>query len=371
MLIGVPKEIKNHEYRVALTPAGVQELCAHKHEVLIQKGAGDHAGFSDADFEQAGAQMVEEASELFARAQLIVKVKEPQSDEIKMLRPGQILFAYLHLAPDPEQTKALLASGASCVAFETVTDDFHALPLLTPMSEVAGRMAVQEGAYWLESVRGGSGVLLGGVPGVAPANVLIIGGGVVGSNAAQVAVGMGAQVTIVDRSLRRLRQLDELYGPKIVTQYSTEAVIEHHLQSADLVIGAVLIPGATAPKLVSRAMLKGMRPGSVMVDVAIDQGGCFETSRATSHDSPTFIVDRIIHYCVANMPGAVARTSTVALANATLPFVAALADKGLQGAMAADPHLCNGLNIHQGKVTEPNVASALDYEHVSAQAALA
>ncbi len=371
MLIGVPKEIKNHEYRVALTPAGVQELCARKHKVLIQSGAGVHAGFSDAHYEQAGAQLAKDARTVFEQAQLVVKVKEPQPEECKMLRSGQILFAYLHLAPDPEQTKALLASGASCVAFETVTDDFHALPLLTPMSEVAGRMAVQEGAYWLESVRGGSGVLLGGVPGVAPANVLIIGGGVVGSNAAQVAVGMGAQVTIVDRSLRRLRQLDELYGAKIVTQYSTEAVIEHHLKTSDLVIGAVLIPGATAPKLVSRAMLKGMRPGSVMVDVAIDQGGCFATSRATSHDSPTFIVDDIIHYCVANMPGAVARTSTVGLANATLPFVVALADKGLAKAMADDAHLRNGLNIHQGKVTEPNVASALGYEYVSAQAALA
>ena len=371
MLIGVPKEVKNHEYRVALTPAGVQELCARKHKVLIQSGAGIYAGFSDAHYEQAGAQMVKDAQSVFAQAQLVVKVKEPQPEECKMLRPGQILFAYLHLAPDPEQTKALLASGASCVAFETVTDDFHALPLLTPMSEVAGRMAVQEGAYWLESVRGGSGILLGGVPGVAPANVLIIGGGVVGSNAAQVAVGMGAQVTIVDRSLRRLRQLDELYGPKIVTQYSTEAVIEHHLKTSDLVIGAVLIPGATAPKLVSRAMLKGMRPGSVMVDVAIDQGGCFETSRVTSHDSPTFIVDDIIHYCVANMPGAVARTSTVGLANATLPFVAALADKGLAKAMADDVHLRHGLNIHQGKVTEPNVASALGYEYVSAEVAIA
>jgi len=370
MLIGIPKEIKNHEYRVALTPAGVQELCARKHNVLIQSGAGVHAGFSDAQYEQAGAQLAKDARSVFEQAELVVKVKEPQAEECQMLRAGQLLFAYLHLAPDPEQTKALLASGASCIAFETVTDDFHSLPLLTPMSEVAGRMAVQEGAYWLESVRGGSGVLLGGVPGVAPANVLIIGGGVVGSNAAQIAVGMGARVTIVDRSLRRLRQLDELYGSKIVTQYSTKAVIEHHLQSADLVIGAVLIPGATAPKLVTREMLKGMRAGSVMVDVAIDQGGCFATSKATTHESPTFVVDNIIHYCVANMPGAVARTSTVGLANATLPFVAALADKGLVAAMAADRHLRNGLNIHQGKVTEPNVAAALSYEYVPPEQAL-
>lgn len=370
MLIGVPKEIKNHEYRVALTPAGVQELCARTHKVLIQKGAGVDAGFSDTDFEQAGAQLVDDAATLFACVQLIVKVKEPQPDECKMLRPSQLLFAYLHLAPDLTQTKALLASGASCIAFETVTDDFHSLPLLTPMSEVAGRMAVQEGAYWLESVRGGSGVLLGGVPGVSPANVLIIGGGVVGSNAAQIAVGMGARVTIVDQSLRRLRQLDEQYGSRIVTQYSTNAVIDYHLKSSDLVIGAVLIPGAAAPKLVTREMLNGMRPGSVIVDVAIDQGGCFETSKATTHDAPTYIVDNIIHYCVTNMPGAVARTSTVGLANATLPFVAALADKGLIKAMQDDAHLRNGLNVHNGQVTEPNVAAALGFDYVPAHKAL-
>lgn len=370
MLIGVPAEVKNHEYRVGVTPAGVQELRRHRHEVLIQKGAGVRAGFNDVDYEQAGAQLVDDAASLYARAELILKVKEPQPDECAMLRPGQIVFAYLHLAPDAAQAKALLASGASCIAYETVTDPFHSLPLLTPMSEVAGRMAIQEGAYWLESVRGGSGVLLGGVPGVAPANVLILGGGVVGTHAAQVAVGMGASVTVVDRSLRRLRQLAELYGPQISTQYSTETVIDFHLKTADLVIGSVLIPGATAPKLVKREMLKGMRPGSVMVDVAIDQGGCFETSRVTSHESPTFVVDNIIHYCVGNMPGAVARTSTVGLANATLPFVLALADKGLAGAMRDDEHLCNGLNIHRGQVTEPNVAEALGYEYVPADVAL-
>lgn len=370
MLIGVPAEVKNHEYRVGVTPAGVQELRRHRHEVLIQKGAGVRAGFNDVDYEQAGAQLVDDAASLYARAELILKVKEPQPDECAMLRPGQIVFAYLHLAPDAAQAKALLASGASCIAYETVTDPFHSLPLLTPMSEVAGRMAIQEGAYWLESVRGGSGVLLGGVPGVAPANVLILGGGVVGTHAAQVAVGMGASVTVVDRSLRRLRQLAELYGPQISTQYSTETVIDFHLKTADLVIGSVLIPGATAPKLVKREMLKGMRPGSVMVDVAIDQGGCFETSRVTSHESPTFVVDNIIHYCVGNMPGAVARTSTVGLANATLPFVLALADKGLAGAMRDDEHLRNGLNIHRGQVTEPNVAEALGYEYVPADVAL-
>jgi alanine dehydrogenase len=301
---------------------------------------------------------------------MIVKVKEPQTAECKKLRKGQLLFAYLHLAPDPEQARLLMASGASCVAYESVTDANHGLPLLAPMSEVAGRLSVQQGAFCLEKIRGGNGILLGGVPGVAPASVVVIGGGVVGLSAARIAMGMGARVTLLDRSLPRLRQLDDLYGGQLTTQYSTIENIEQALRKADLVIGAVLIPGAAAPKLVSRAMLKIMKPGSVMVDVAIDQGGCFETSRPTTHEDPVYTVDGIIHYCVTNMPGAVARTSTIALTNATLPFALALANKGLHKALLEDPHLRNGLNVHGGKITAKPVADALSFEYVEAEKAL-
>tara|TARA_R110002167_G_scaffold89012_11_gene240203 strand:- start:30791 stop:31912 length:1122 start_codon:yes stop_codon:yes gene_type:complete len=370
MIVGVPKEVKNNEYRVGLTPAGVRELCSHGHKVLVQRDAGTGTGFDDALYEQVGAQLVDDAKSLYAQADMIVKVKEPQAAECKMLRKGQLLFAYLHLAPDPEQTQMLMASGASCVAYESVTDSHGALPLLAPMSEVAGRLSVQQGAFCLEKIRGGNGILLGGVPGVAPANVVVIGGGVVGLSAARIAVGMGARVTILDRSLPRLRQLDDLFVGQITTQYSTIENIEQALRKADLVIGAVLIPGAAAPKLVSRAMLKIMKPGAVMVDVAIDQGGCFETSRPTTHEDPVYEVDGIIHYCVTNMPGAVARTSTIALTNATLPFACALANKGLNKALHDDPHLRNGLNVHAGKITAKPVADALGLEYVEAEQAL-
>ncbi len=370
MIVGVPKEVKNNEYRVGLTPAGVRELCSHGHKVLVQRDAGTGTGFDDALYEQVGAQLVDDAQSLYAQADMIVKVKEPQAAECKMLRKGQLLFAYLHLAPDPEQTHMLMESGASCVAYESVTDAHGGLPLLAPMSEVAGRLSVQQGAFCLEKIRGGNGILLGGVPGVAPANVIVIGGGVVGLSAARIAVGMGARVTILDRSLPRLRQLDDLFVGQITTQYSTIENIEQALRRADLVIGAVLIPGAAAPKLVSRAMLKLMKPGAVMVDVAIDQGGCFETSRPTTHEDPVYEVDGIIHYCVTNMPGAVARTSTIALTNATLPFALALANKGLKKALQDDPHLRNGLNVHAGKITAKPVADALGLEYVEAEQAL-
>lgn len=370
MIVGVPKEIKNNEFRVGLTPAGVRELCSHGHRVLLEHDAGMGTGFSDALYEQVGAEIVADAQTLYGTADMIVKVKEPQTVECKMLREGQILFAYLHLAPDPEQAQLLLASGASCVAYESVTDEHHGLPLLAPMSEVAGRLAVQQGAFSLEKIRGGNGILLGGVPGVAPAHVVIIGGGVVGLSAARIAMGMGARVIILDRSLPRLRQIDDLYGGQLTTQYSTIENIEQALCKADLVIGAVLIPGAAAPKLVSRAMLKLMKPGTVMVDVAIDQGGCFETSRPTTHENPVYTVDGIIHYCVTNMPGAVARTSTIALTNATLPFALALANKGLKKALMDDPHLRNGLNVHAGKITAEPVATALSLNYVEAVSAL-
>src|SRR5688572_14571933 len=327
MLIGVPKEIKNHEYRVGLTPASVRELTTRGHQVLVQAGAGTAIGLADDQYQSAGAQILAGAKDIFARADMIVKVKEPQPVECAMLRPGQVLYTYLHLAPDPEQTKALVASGATCLAYETVTDRKGGLPLLAPMSEVAGRMSIQAGAHALEKAQGGSGVLLGGVPGVKPAEVMVIGGGVVGINAARMAMGLNAHVTILDRSLDRLKYLDEVYGDKLTTIYSTHDAIEERLPDTDLVIGAVLIPGAAAPKLVSRAQLKLMRPGSVLVDVAIDQGGCFETSKATTHQNPTYEVDGIVHYCVANMPGGVARTSTFALTNATLPFALQLANK--------------------------------------------
>lgn len=359
MIVGVPREIKNHEYRVGLTPAAVKEFTTHGHTVLVEVNAGEDIGFTNDLYEQAGATIVDSAAAIFAQAEMVIKVKEPQPNECKMLREGQILYTYLHLAPDALQTELLVASKASCVAYETVTDRFGGLPLLAPMSEVAGRMAVQAGAHYLEKAHGGSGTLLGGVPGVASGKVLIIGGGVVGLNAAKMAVGMGADVTLMDRSLPRLRELDDIFNSQIKTVYSTEDAIEHYSSRADLVIGAVLIPGAAAPKLLNAAHIKNMKPGSVIVDVAIDQGGCFETSKATTHQDPVYIVDDVVHYCVANMPGGVARTSTMALNNATLPFGLALANKGLKQAMLDDPHLLNGLNVHKGLVTYKAVVDAL------------
>ena len=370
MLIGVPKEIKNHEYRIGLTPAGVRELAASGHSIMIQRDGGKPIGLTDEMYVRAGAEIVESAEEIFRRAEMIIKVKEPQPAECAILRPGQVLFTYLHLAPDPEQTRALVASGATCIAYETVTNRKGGLPLLAPMSEVAGRMSIQAGAHALEIAQGGSGVLLGGVPGVEPAEVMVIGGGVVGINAARMAMGMNARVTVVDRSLDRLRYLDELYGHQLTTIYSTHDAIEERLPDTDLVIGAVLIPGATAPKLIARSQLKLMRPGSVLVDVAIDQGGCFETSKPTTHQDPTYEVDGVIHYCVANMPGGVARTSTFALTNATLPFAVQLADKGARQAMLDDEHLLNGLNVHDGKVTYKAVADVLGYDYVPSTKAL-
>lgn len=374
MIVGVPKEIKNHEYRVGLTPAAVKEFVNHGHTVLIETEAGADIGFTNDLYEQAGASIIASAEAIFAKAEMIIKVKEPQPNECKMLREGQILYTYLHLAPDPVQTELLVASKASCIAYETVTDRHGALPLLAPMSEVAGRMSVQAGAHYLEKAHGGSGTLLGGVPGVASGKVLIIGGGVVGTNAAKMAVGLGADVTILDRSLPRLRELDDIFNSQIKTVYSTEDAIEHYSSRADLVIGAVLIPGAAAPKLLNKEHIKNMKPGSVLVDVAIDQGGCFETSRATTHQDPVYIIDDVVHYCVANMPGGVARTSTMALNNATLPFGLALANKGLKQAMLDDSHLLNGLNVHKGLVTYKAVVDALgsklDLKYCSALEAL-
>jgi alanine dehydrogenase len=363
MLVGVTKEIKNHEYRVGLTPAGAKELTSRGHQVLVETTAGSGVGFDDAHYAAAGATIAPNADEVFAKADMVVKVKEPQAAECKKLRPGQVLFTYLHLAPDPEQTKLLIASDAVAIAYETVTDDRGGLPLLAPMSEVAGRMAVQAGAHSLEKAQGGAGVLLPGVPGVPPANVIVLGGGVVGINAARIAMGIGAQVTIFDVSLNRLKELDAMYGPRLMTQYSSVVAISNALTEADLVIGAVLIPGAAAPKLITRDMLKLMKSGSVIVDVAIDQGGCTETSKATTHQNPTYIVDNVVHYCVANMPGGVARTSTLALTNATLPFVLQLADKGYRKAMEDNKHLRAGLNIHHGKVTYAAVARDLGYAY--------
>lgn len=370
MLIGVPKEIKNHEYRIGLTPSGARELVVHGHQVLVQQDGGKSIGLTDEMYLKAGAQIVASAAEIFARADMIIKVKEPQPVECAMLRPGQLLYTFLHLAPDPEQTAGLIKSGCTAIAYETVTDRMGGLPLLAPMSEVAGRMSIQAGAHALEKAQGGSGVLMGGVPGVQPAQVLVIGGGVVGINAARMAMGMNARVTVVDRSLNRLKYLDELYGDRITTIYSTHDAIEARLPDVDLVVGAVLIPGAAAPKLVSRAQLSLMKPGSVLVDVAIDQGGCFETSKATTHQNPTYEVDGVIHYCVANMPGGVARTSTFALTNATLPFAVQLANKGPRQAMLDDPHLLNGLNVHAGRVTYEAVARDLGYDYVPAAVAL-
>jgi alanine dehydrogenase len=359
MRIGVPKEIKNHEYRVGLVPAGVRELVRDGHEVLVQSTAGGGIGLEDAAYQAAGARIVATAADVFAAADLIVKVKEPQLTECKMLRRGQTLFTYLHLAADLAQAKALMASGATAIAYETVTSVDGSLPLLTPMSEVAGRMAVQVGAASLQKANGGLGVLLGGVPGVAPARVVILGGGVSGTCAAEVAVGMRADVTIVDKSLKRLRQLDAIFGGRLKTVASTTEAIESLVVHADLVIGAVLVAGAAAPKLVTRAMVGKMRPGAVMVDISIDQGGCFETSRPTTHADPTFTVDGVVHYCVTNMPGAVPRTSTFALTNATLPYVKALATHGTQRALALDANLASGLNVFDGAITHEAVARDL------------
>ncbi|GAC34318.1 alanine dehydrogenase [Paraglaciecola polaris] len=359
MLIGVPKEIKNHEYRVGLTPAAVKEFVIHGHSVLVEDNAGTAIGFTNEEYIAAGADIAPDAATVFAKAEMIVKVKEPQENECKMLRKGQTLYTYLHLAPDPKQTQLLIESGATCIAYETVTDNRNALPLLAPMSEVAGRMAVQAGAHYLEKAQGGSGTLLGGVPGVAPGKVLIIGGGVVGTNSAKMALGLGADVTILDRSLPRLRELDDIFDGRVKTVFSTVDAIEHYSSKADLVVGAVLVPGATAPKLLTAEHVKNMKEGSVVVDVAIDQGGCFETSKATTHQDPVYIVDGVVHYCVANMPGGVARTSTMALNNATLPFGLALANKGPKQAMLDDAHLLNGLNVHEGKITYKAVVDAL------------
>jgi alanine dehydrogenase len=370
MRIGVPKEIKNHEYRVGMTPVSVREAVRQGHEVWVQQNAGGGIGATDADYTAAGGRIIATAEEIFAKADMIVKVKEPQAVERKMLRPGQILYTYLHLAPDPEQTKDLVASGAICIAYETVTSPRGGLPLLAPMSQVAGRMSVQAGAHALEKAQGGRGVLLGGVPGVSPAKVVILGGGVVGTNAAAIALGMGADVTIIERSTERMEELVARFGISCKTLYSTQGAIEDECAGADLVIGGVLIPGAAAPKLVTRAMLKDWKKGAVFVDVAIDQGGCAETSKATTHANPTYEVDGVIHYCVANMPGGVARTSTFALNNVTLPFGLAIAGKGWKKALKDDAHLRAGLNVADGKVTYKAVADDLGYGYVPAESLL-
>ncbi|MGR8918949.1 MAG: alanine dehydrogenase [Gammaproteobacteria bacterium] len=371
MLIGVPREIKNHEYRVGLAPGSVRELVHHGHQVLVETEAGAGIGMHDAEYREAGAAIAADAAEVYERAELVVKVKEPQPGECRMLRAGQTLFTYLHLAPDPEQARALLAAGVTGIAYETVTDAHGRLPLLAPMSEVAGRLSVQAGAYYLETAHGGEGVLLGGVPGVTPAKVAVIGGGVVGDHAAGIAAGMGARVTVLDASLDRLRWLDDKYQGRVTCLYSTRERIEESVAGADLLIGAVLVPGAEAPKLVSRDMIAKMKAGAVVVDVAIDQGGCFETSHATTHQEPVYVVDGVTHYCVANMPGAVPRTSTFALNNATLPYVIKLADLGTAAAIAADPGLANGLNVHAGQVTCAAVAEALGYDYHAPASAIA
>jgi len=371
MLIGVPKEIKNHEYRVGLTPGSVRELVEYGHKVLVESRAGAGIRMNDGDYRTAGAEIVNDAAEIFARAEMIVKVKEPQPQECALLREGQVLFTYLHLAPDPEQARQLLKSGVIGIAYETVTGPGNTLPLLAPMSEVAGRLSIQAGAHCLEKANGGAGLLLGGVPGVEKANVLIIGGGVVGENAAAMALGMEADVTILDRSLPRLRMLDMGFQGKVRCIYSTRDTIEKYALDADLVVGAVLIPGGTAPKLLTRDIIKRMRPGSVVVDVAIDQGGCFETSRPTTHQDPTYVIDEVVHYCVANMPGAVPRTSTFALNNATLPFTMALATRGCKQALLRDPDLRAGLNVYKGRITHKAVAEALGIAYQSPEEALA
>ena len=365
MLIGVPKEIKNHEYRVGLTPGSVRELKAHGHNVLVQTNAGSMIGFSDDLYRQSGAEIAATAKEVFDRAEMIVKVKEPQRQEYQMLRSGQILFTYLHLAPDPEQTKGIIDSGAIAIAYETVTDDQGGLPLLAPMSEVAGRMSIQAGVYHLQKTHGGSGILLGGVTGVQPGRVVIIGGGVVGTNAARMAVGLGAKVTVVDKNVRRLKEIDETFHSRIQTAFPTITVMEELIGKADLVIGAVLVAGGQAPKILTRQMLSLMKPGSVVLDVAIDQGGCFETSKPTSHEEPIYVVDDIIHYCVTNMPGAVPKTSTKALNNVTLPHILNIAGYGVDEALKRDQHLRNGLNIYRGEVTHESVANDLGYSYHS------
>jgi alanine dehydrogenase len=369
MRVGCTKEIKNHEYRVGLTPGSVREYVANGHEVWIEKGAGLGIGADDGAYQAAGAKVIATAAEIFAKCDMIVKVKEPQPVEWAQLREGQLLYTYLHLAPDPEQTKGLMASGVTAVAYETVTDNYGGLPLLAPMSEVAGRLAIQAGATCLQKANGGNGVLLGGVPGVLPGKVTILGGGVVGINSAKMAAGLGADVTIIDRSLPRLRQLDDIFNGRVHTRFSSINAIEEEVFSADIVVGAVLIPGAAAPKLVTREMLGGMKKGSVLVDVAIDQGGCFETSHATTHADPTYVVEGVIHYCVANMPGAVPVTSAHALNNATLMHGIALANRGL-GAIAEDKHLRNGLNVHRGRITNKAVADALGYEMTAPETAV-
>ncbi len=371
MLVGVPKEIKPQENRVGLVPASVREIVRAGGKVIVERQAGLGIGITDEQYEAAGAQIVGTADEVYARSDLIVKVKEPQPIECRRLREGQTIFTYLHLAPDPQQTRLLKESGVTAIAYETVTENGGGLPLLTPMSQVAGRMSIQAGAHCLEMAQGGSGILLSGVPGVSPGNVVIIGGGVVGTNAARMAMGMEARVTVLDKSLSRLRELDFQFGSKVNTVYATAEAIERYVIDADLVIGAVLVPGSAAPKLLTREMLKAMRPGSVVVDVAIDQGGCFETSHATTHHEPTYVVDDIVHYCVGNMPGAVPRTSTFALNNATLPFVLSLVTKGVKLALLSDAHLLNGLNVHRGNITYAAVAADLGFAYVPATDALA
>ena len=370
MLVGVPKEIKNHEYRVGLTPTSVREMVKHGHDVIVETQAGVGIGAADAEYEAAGASVIDTAEEIFARAEMIVKVKEPQAVERAMLREGQLLYTYLHLAPDPDQTRDLVNSGATCVAYETVTSPFGGLPLLAPMSKVAGRMSIQAGAYCLEQPHGGLGMLLGGVPGVDPAKVVILGAGVVGSHACHIAVGMGADVWILDNNPYSIERHWQQFGRSTNSVFSTADALEQHVLSADLVIGGVLVPGAEAPKLVTADMVREMKAGSVIVDVAIDQGGCCETSRPTTHAEPTYVVDDVVHYCVANMPGGVPRTSTFALNNVTLPFALALANKGARQALLDDEHLRNGLNVHAGKVTYREVAEELGYDYVDPVTAL-
>ena len=371
MIVGVPREIKDNEFRVGLTPSAVRELVEHGHKVVVESGAGEAIDLDDNYYRAVGAEVVPDSAAVFGRAELVVKVKEPQPAEIGLLREGQVLFTYLHLAPDAAQTAGILRSGCIAVAYETVTDERGGLPLLAPMSEVAGRMSIQAGAHALEREAGGRGVLLGGVPGVPPAKVVVLGGGVVGMNALRMALGLEADVTVLDKSLPRLKELDLAFAPALKTRYATIDAVEESVLTADLVIGAVLTPGGTAPRLVTREMIRNMRRGTVVVDVSIDQGGCFETSRPTTHSNPTFVVDGVVHYCVTNMPGAVARTSTFALNNATLPFTLALADKGVQKAMADDCHLLDGLNVCRGHVTHRAVAEAHGLEFVPPEQALA
>lgn len=371
MRIGIPKEIKVHEYRVGMIPANVREACAHGHTVIVQSGAANLQGLSDEDYRRAGATIVPSAEEVFGEAELIVKVKEPQQVEIDMLREDQTLFTYLHLAPDPAQAKGLMERGVTAIAYETVTNSHGGLPLLSPMSEVAGRMSIQAGAHCLEMEQGGRGMLPGGVAGVAPAHVVVLGGGVAGLNAVRMAIGVEARVTCIDLNLERLYDLDQRFGASLNTIFSTRQEIEDHVLDADLVIGAVLVPGGTAPKLISADLVKAMKRGSVIVDISIDQGGCSETSRPTTHDVPTYIEHEVVHYCVTNMPGAVARTSTFALNNATLPFVLAIANKGALGALRDDPHLRNGLNVYRGEITHKAVAEALGFAVRDAEKAVA